>query len=58
MALFRSFGSMHILNLLGLTTVTILDNQSVASLTGARMSFSSILFNSCLSGSLRVTGTL
>ena len=37
MALFSTLGSMHILSLLGLTTVTILDTQSVASLTGARM---------------------
>ena len=55
MALFRSLGSIHILSLLGLTTVTILDTQSVASLTGARMFSSTILSNSSLSDSLRVT---
>ena len=58
MALFRSLGSIHILILLGLTIVTILDTRSVASPTGARMFSSTILFNSILSGSLRVTGTL
>ena len=58
MALFRSLGSIHILSLLGLTTVTILDTQSVASLTGARMFPFTILSNSSLNGSLRVTGTL
>ena len=58
MALFRSLGSIHILSLLGLTTVTTLNTQSVALLTKARMFSSTILLNSNLSGSLRVTGTL
>ena len=57
MALFRSLGSIHILSLLGFTTVTIFDTQSVATLTGARMFSSTILSNLSLSGSLRVTGT-
>lgn len=60
MALFRYLGSIHILSLLGLTTVTIyvLDTQHVALLTWAKIFSTTILSNSSLNASLKVTATL
>ena len=50
-------GCIQILNLLGFSTVTILDTQSVGSFTGAKIPSSTIRSSSFFKGSFRVTCT-
>ena len=57
MAFFKSRGSRHIRNLLGLTITNMLEIHSVGSVTGARIPLATICSSFSLIWSLKATGT-